>query len=224
MSSALTTSVFILPFAVYKTSAPTASVIDANPTATTLQFGCLGGAKQEECDNVGFSNTIVVGPWASKTVPEGAPSTGTFHWMLTRSGLGSSSIECPVSSGTPLACTVLAVAEADESFPAESITQIATGSKDIADNLELSFSTLPVVITAGQDLLKSAAQATATATRDSTSAEATVEATGTSSDETSATASSTDAAPTETNGVGSSAARVFGAMFVAGMASLIVQS
>ncbi|KAM0194351.1 hypothetical protein ACHAPA_005256 [Fusarium lateritium] len=222
MSSALTTSVFILPFAIYKANPPTASVIDANPTATTLQFRCPANAKQEECDNAGFNNTIVVGPWASKTVPEGAPSTGTFHWMVTRSGLGSSSIECPVSSGTPLACTFLAVAEADESFPAESITQIATGTKDISDNLELSFSTLPIVITAGQDLLKSVAQATATT--DSQSPEATDEATDTSSDGTSATASSTDAAPTETNGVGSSAARVFGAIFVAGIASLIVQS
>ncbi|KAH7242563.1 hypothetical protein BKA59DRAFT_481026 [Fusarium tricinctum] len=222
MSSALTTSVFILPFGIYKITAPTASVIDANPTATTLQLLCPGGPHQELCDKHGFNNTIVVGPWASKTVPEGAPSTGTFHWMLTQTGLGSSSIECPVSSGTPLACTFQVVAEADETFPAESITQIATGAKDIAENLELSFSTLPIVITAGQDRLKSAAQATAT--RDSTSSEATEEATGTSSDETSATASSTEAGATETNGVGSSAARVFGAMFVAGMASLIVQS
>ncbi|CAJ0551317.1 Ff.00g112470.m01.CDS01 [Fusarium sp. VM40] len=221
MSSALTTSVFILPFAIYKSSVPTVSVIDANPTATTLQFLCPAGPYQEVCDKGGFNNTIVVGPWASKTVPEGAPSTGTFHWMLTRSGMGSSSIECPVSSGTPLACTFQAVAEADESFPAESITQIATGAKDISESLELSFSTLPVVITAGQDRLKSAAQATAT--RDSTSSEATKEATGTSSDETSATATSTEASPTETNGVGSSASRVFGAMFMAGMASLIVQ-
>ncbi|SPJ73926.1 uncharacterized protein FTOL_03656 [Fusarium torulosum] len=186
------------------------------------KFGCPAGAKQEDCDNAGFNNTIVVGPWAIKTVPEGAPSTGTFHWMVAQSGLGSSSIECPVSSGTPLACTVLAVAEADESFPAESITQIATGAKDIAENLDLSFSTLPVVIAAGQDLLKSVAQATAT--KDSKSSEATNEATNTSSDETSATASSTNAAPTETNGVNSSAARVFGAMFMAVMASLIVQS
>ncbi|KAF5664466.1 hypothetical protein FHETE_7057 [Fusarium heterosporum] len=221
MSLALTTSVFNIPFAIYKVNTPTATVIDANPTATTLDLLCPAQINSEGCPNSGYNNTIVIGPWASRTVPEGAPSTGTFHWMVTWDGWGPSSVECSVSSGIPLACTALAIASANGTFSAESLKQVATGMEDITKELDLTFSTLPIVITAGQDLLKLATQATAT--KDSTNSGKTG-ATSTSNQGVSETGSSTDAAvPTEINGVVSSATRVFGVMFIAGLASLIIQ-
>ncbi|KAM0354397.1 hypothetical protein ACHAPU_001441 [Fusarium lateritium] len=223
MASALTTSIFNIPFAIYKVNIPTATVIDANPTATTLQLLCPANSNPDDCPKSNYNNTVVVGPWASKIVPEDSPSTGTFHWMVSADGLGFSSVECQVSSGTPLACTALAIASANGTFPGESLTQVATGLEDITKEIDLDFSTLPIVITAGQDLLKSAAQATAT--KDSTISGATGEAADTSSHGVSETGSSTDSAvPTETNEVASSAVRVFGAIFIAGLASLIVQA
>jgi hypothetical protein len=212
MSSALTTPVFMPPFNLYRQNTPTATVITANPTATTLQIVCLG----KEC-GTSINNTIVVGPWADKTVTKGAASTGTFHWMVSLADFGVSSIECLVSSGTPQACTTTVLAEG------EGLTKTATGLAEITEAFELSFSSVPVVITEGQDLLNSA-QATATITEESTSAQTTGSESA-ASDEPTATGSSTDAvSPRESNGAGSSAVRVIGAMIMAGLASAIVHS
>ncbi|KAF9771265.1 hypothetical protein IL306_011105 [Fusarium sp. DS 682] len=219
MPSALTTPVFIVPFALYKERTPSATVIAADPTATTLQLFCPDEVSAQ-CKSSGYNNTIVVGPWGSKTVPAGAASIGTFHWMLGLNDLGGvSSVECLVSSGTPRTCTTMLLPS--ETWE-DGITETATGFESITEEFGLSFSTLPIVITKGQDLLESASQATAT--ENSGTLEATRSETGSTSAETSAIASSTDAAaPEETNGAGSSAARVFGAMLMAGLAPWIVQ-
>ncbi|KAJ4258826.1 hypothetical protein NW762_007913 [Fusarium torreyae] len=216
MSVDLVTSVLILPFEVYEVKTPTATVIGADATATTYQLACPAG---KYCESAGWNNTLVVGPWASKTVPAGAASTGTFHWMLNAAledDAVTSSVECLMKSGVPQECTTMA------GYGDEVLTDSATGAKSIEEQLELSFSTLPIVITAGQDLLKSAAEATAT--KDSTTAEATGSETGASDREATATESTGSAAtPQETSGTGSSAVRVFGAMVMAGLASLVVQ-
>ncbi|RGP71334.1 hypothetical protein FSPOR_3455 [Fusarium sporotrichioides] len=212
MSSALTTPVFMPPFNLYRQNTPTATVISANPTATTLQIICLG----QECDGTTLNNTVVVGPWADKTVTKGAASTGTFHWMVSVADFGVSSIECLVSSGTAKACTTAVVADG------EGLTKTATGLEEITEAFELSFSSVPVVITEGQDLIRSS-QATATATEDSSSAR-TTGSENAASDEPAATGSLTDAAsPRETNGAGSNAVRLVGAMIAAGLASAIMQ-
>ncbi|KAF4342830.1 hypothetical protein FBEOM_3239 [Fusarium beomiforme] len=220
MSSALTTPVFIIPFALYKTRTPSATVITANPTATTLQLFCPDEVSVH-CKSSGYNNTIVVGPWGSKTVPAGAASTGTFHWMLSLNDLGGvSSVECLVSSGTPQACTQkLLPSETGE----KGITETATGFESITKEFELAFGTLPIVITKGQDLLESASQSTKT--ENSNTPEATGRETVSNGPETTATASSSDAtAPAETNSAGSSAARILGAVFMAGLASWILQT
>lgn len=214
MSSALITPIFMPPFKIYNQNTPTVTVISANPTATTLQIVCLG----QECASTTVNNTVVIGPWADKTVAKGAASTGTFHWMVSVSDFGVSSIECLVSSGTAKVCTTAAIEDG------ESLINTATGLEEITEAFELSFSSVPVVITKGQDLLRSSrATATATATKEPTS----VETTGnesTAKDGTTATGSSTDAAsPRETNGASSSAIRVIGAMLIAAISSAIVQ-
>ncbi|KAF4969087.1 hypothetical protein FSARC_3610 [Fusarium sarcochroum] len=217
MSVDLVTSVLIPPFEVYQVKTPTATVIGADPTATTFQLVCPG----DKCKPSDWNNTLVVGPWASKTVPAGAASTGTFHWMLAAdfkdSGPVTSSIECLVSSGILQECTTTMGYGGEESM-----TDSATGIKSIKQYLELSFSSLPIVITAGQDLLKSAAEATAT--KDSASAEATSSEIDASGSEATATESTSSAAtPQETSGAGSSVVRVLGALAMAGLATLIVQ-
>ncbi|RGP73577.1 hypothetical protein FLONG3_6314 [Fusarium longipes] len=210
MSSALTTQIFMPPFNLYLQNTPIATVISANPTATTLQIACL----DKGCSGPNVNNTVVVGPWADETVTKGAASTGTFHWMVSMADFGLSSIECLVSSGTPQACTTTV------SMDDEALTKTATGLGDITRALELSFSSVPVVITKGQDLLS--VHATATATKESTSAQ-TTDSESAMGDEPTATESSTDAAqPRESNGAGSSAVRVISTMIMAGLASAIV--
>ncbi|QPC67826.1 hypothetical protein HYE67_010057 [Fusarium culmorum] len=190
----------------------TENVISANPTATTLQIVCLG----QECASTTVNNTVVIGPWADKTVAKGAASTGTFHWMVSVSSFGVSSIECLVSSGTAKACTTAAFADG------EGLTDTATGLEEITEAFELSFSSVPVVITKGQDLLRSS-QATATVTKEPTSVE-TTGSESTAKDGPTATGSSADAAsPQETNGASSSAIRIIGAMMIAAISSAIVQ-
>jgi hypothetical protein len=219
MSSALTTSVFILPFAVYKERTPSAAVIAADSTATTLQLFCPDEVSAE-CKSSGYNNTIVVGPWGGKTVPAGAASTGTFHWMLGLNDLGGvSSVECLVSSGTPQTCTTMLL---PKETGEDGITETATGFGSITKEFGLKFDTLPIVITKGQDLLEAASQVTTT--EDSSATQATGSETEASSTEAMATSTSTDvAAPKETNGAGSSAVRMLGAIFMAGLASFIVQ-
>ncbi|KAF5711525.1 hypothetical protein FMUND_8920 [Fusarium mundagurra] len=187
MSSALTTSVFILPLALYKEQTPSAVVIAANPTATTIQLYCPDEVSAA-CKSSGYNNSIVIGPWASKTVPVGAASTGVFHWMLALNDLGgASSVECLVSSGTPQICTTMAL-------------------PNITKEFELMFGTLPIVITKGQELLETASQATTT--EDPSAAQVTGSETKATSAEVTATSASTDAAAPKTNGVGSSAVRI----------------
>ncbi|KAL6921074.1 hypothetical protein ACHAPO_006216 [Fusarium lateritium] len=211
MTSALTTPVFMPPFNLYRQNTPTATVISANPTATTLQIVCLG----QECDATTINNTVVVGPWADKTVTKGAASTGTFHWMVSVADFGVSSIECLVSSGTAKTCTTAVLADG------EGLTKTATGLAEITRAFELSFSSVPVVITEGQDLIKST-QATATELSRSTR---TVGSESPASDEPTATGSSTDASsPRETNGANLSAVSVICVIIMAGLVSAIMQA
>ncbi|OBS28291.1 hypothetical protein FPOA_02232 [Fusarium poae] len=201
------------PFNLYRQNTPTATVISANPTATTLQIVCLG----RECDSTTINNTVVVGPWADKTVAKGAASTGTFHWMVSVADFGVSSIECLVSSGTAQACTTAVLADG------EGLKKTATGLAEITEAFELSFSSVPVVITEGQDLIKST-QATATATEETSSSRTTGNESAVRDGPT-ATGSSTDtSSPREINGATSSAIRNIGVMFIAGLASAIVQA
>ncbi|KAL4726635.1 hypothetical protein ACLX1H_005523 [Fusarium chlamydosporum] len=196
MPSSLTTSVFMPRYNIYEHFTPTATVISANPTATALRFVCLG-TDPEKCENAGINNTIVVGPWADKTVTKGAASTGVFHFMMAKVESHVTSIECIMSSGIPQVCTATSMGDG------ESVTSTATG----LDKIDMSFFSVPIVIVEGQDFL----QTTATSTHDPNSVGTTASQDG-SSDEASE------------SGSASSAVRFFGAVFMAGWASLVVQS
>ncbi|KAF5023109.1 hypothetical protein F66182_4866 [Fusarium sp. NRRL 66182] len=220
MSSAITTSVLILPFEPYQLKTPTVTVLGANPTATTYEIGC--GGNETVCSSLGWTNTLIVGPWAGKTVPAGSPATGTFHWMLDATldagGPLYTSVECIVSKGTPQVCTAFISGGED------GVTATATGFKSITEQLEISFSSLPIIITAGQQLLD---PATETMTTEDATSESTVESTaiessvsGSSTSEATATATATDAS---NSGLGSLPICVLSAITMAVFALLVIQ-
>ncbi|KAF5609961.1 uncharacterized protein FSUBG_3742 [Fusarium subglutinans] len=195
-SPPVTPSLFIYDAKEYMIHTPTGSVISVNPTATTIELGC---PVQSDCP-FEYSNTFVVGPWARTAVPEGSASTGTFHFYLANSYWGTAlSVECLVSSGMPQTCTHLVTGMQtrtgkDGDIYANTVTETATNMIHLA-TLETHFTYMPIVITAGQELL---GEATATST-----------ATDTSS-------------PEETNGAGSSSGCVAGVAAMAAIASLII--
>ncbi|KAF5692285.1 hypothetical protein FCIRC_23 [Fusarium circinatum] len=177
----VTPALFIYDAKEYMIHSPTGSVISVNPTATTIELGC---PVQSDCP-FEYSNTFVVGPWASTVVPEGSPSTGIFHFYLANSYWGTAlSVEC-------LGCKP--ELGRMEIFT-QTVTETATNMIHLA-TLETRFTYMPIVITAGQELL---GEATATST-----------ATDTSS-------------PEEANGAGSSAGCVAGVAAMAAIASLII--
>ncbi|KAI7760517.1 hypothetical protein LZL87_009401 [Fusarium oxysporum] len=190
----VTPTLFIYDADEYMIHTPTGSVISANPTATTIELGC---PVQSDCPYE-YSNTFVVGPWASTVVPEGLASTGTFHWYLANSYWGTAlSVECRMSSGMPQTCTRLVTEMRTRTWDTEDIhggpvTDTATNMIPGA-TLERLFTYMSIVITAGQELLG--------------------EATATSTDTSS---------PEETNAAGSSAACVMGVVAMAVIASLII--
>lgn len=140
--------------------------------------------------------------------------------MLALNDLGgASSVECLVSSGTPQICTTMAL---PKETGEDGITDVATGFGSITKEFELKFGTLPIVITKGQELLEAASHAKTT--EDSSASQATGSDIEATSAEVTATSTSTDAAaPKESNEAGSSAVRMLGALFMAGLASFIVQ-
>ncbi|KAF4434742.1 hypothetical protein FACUT_7801 [Fusarium acutatum] len=190
----VTPTLFIYDAEEYMIHTPTGSVISVNPTATTIELGC---PVQSDCP-FEYSNTFVVGPWASTVVPEGSASTGTFHFYLANSYWGTAlSVECLMSSGMPQTCTRLVtemqtMTWKDEDMYGGPVTETATNMYPGA-TLARRFTYMSIVITAGQELLGKA------------------------------TATSTDtASPEKTNGAGSSAACVAGVMAMAVIASLIM--
>ncbi|KAK2691241.1 hypothetical protein QWA68_009940 [Fusarium oxysporum] len=190
----VTPTLFIYNADEYMIHTPTGSVISANPTATTIELGC---PVQSDCPYE-YSNTFVVGPWASTVVPEGLASTGTFHWYLANSYWGTAlSVECLMSSGMPQTCTRLVTGMQTRTWDSEDIhagtvTDTATNMIPGA-TLGTRFTHMSIVITAGQELLG--------------------EATSTTTDR---------ASPEKTNGAGSSAACVMGVMAIAVFASLLI--
>jgi len=161
----VTPTLFIYDAEEYMIHTPTGSVISVNPTVTTIELGC---PVQSDCP-FEYSNTFVVGPWASTVVPEGSASTGTFHFYLANSYWGTAlSVECLMSSGMPQTCTRLVTEMQtrtwmDEDIYGGPVTETATNMNPKA-TLETRFTYMSIVITAGQELLT---EATATSTNTS---------------------------------------------------------
>ncbi|KAF4342829.1 hypothetical protein FBEOM_3238 [Fusarium beomiforme] len=149
MSSTLTTTVNIISALIYSILTPTGSVIDANPTATTIELKCPNHPKID-CHQP-WTNTFVIGPWASTVVPKGSPSTGTMHWLweIEKQAV---SMECQMSSGIRQTCTGIQVPLGFTTWVPpvtwNAHTWTVTRSEEMFDLTQVS-----IVITTGQELL-----------------------------------------------------------------------
>ncbi|KAF4953120.1 hypothetical protein FGADI_6270 [Fusarium gaditjirri] len=158
MSSALTTTVHVISAAIYTVTRPTGSVIDMNPTATIIWLECPSHPKVN-C-NQNYTNTFVIGSWASTVIPEGLPSAGMFQWLweLEREAI---SYKCLMSSGLRETCTGLQIPlgkttrEPDHNWTRHSWT--VTNTEEMLDTIQL-----PIVITSGQEQLGRDVRATPT--------------------------------------------------------------
>ncbi|KAJ3545039.1 hypothetical protein NM208_g2711 [Fusarium decemcellulare] len=192
MSSAITTSVFMLA---YDFESLQAAVLDADSSATTYKLEHPSHAGMEY--NNPYNATFVVGPWASKTFPSSPWSTGRFHWVHPEIEEEKepwfASIDCPMSKATILQCSKI---------------------RGFGDQRQ----TLAVPATIAHD---TSAQSTSGASETGSASE--VVETGASSREATATETSSSAAiPQETSGVDSGAVRIFSAIVMAGIASVMV--
>ncbi|RFN52883.1 hypothetical protein FIE12Z_2896 [Fusarium flagelliforme] len=203
----MTTSHFStsLGLPMYGTQSLVAEVIGADATATTYVLNCPPGTDGSDCGT--YNNTVTIGPWASKTLPPGAASTGDLDIFITMPSEDEEydwrfSLHCDMSRSVAKKCTTINIGGNDDDHP----TATLTASEDLA---ELTLVYAPVAITAGLDILNAKRTGVAEASATST-------ATGTSYEEAST--------PTATSGASSSFARVFGAVSIAGVAAALVMS
>ncbi|GAM87079.1 hypothetical protein ANO11243_051000 [Dothideomycetidae sp. 11243] len=195
------------------------SVINANPTATTLYLQCTTDTPAEECDIV--DATVTVGQWAQITPPPSA-STGIFDLTINLLGDNSTttttadssgtwdndsgdddgddeddgpasySVHCQMTSTTiPIVCGITTLGGTDNGTP---MTTVTDNSSPL-----YSASPVPIIITAGADklalLVPSSSAATTTSFSSSTSrASSSASKTGT------ATSSSSAGSATSTGG------------------------
>ncbi|KAM0200524.1 hypothetical protein ACHAPQ_009390 [Fusarium lateritium] len=150
-----------------------AEVIGANPTATTFVLNCDFDKNEEDCYVT--QQTVVVGPWADKSLTPGAATTGTYRESFVVEEEGYSfSAQCDMSRTYAKTCTTINVGGVDNgrnddgsptaTFPRSTGTAFdgfyyAAGYG--------AFYWVPVTVTAGQEHLlaaKTAASSEATST------------------------------------------------------------
>ncbi|CAJ0546662.1 Ff.00g012890.m01.CDS01 [Fusarium sp. VM40] len=219
MPSSLTTSIYIMGDPGYPLIA---DVVGADVTATTYVLNCQPPTATGENDDddeddydCGLYNmTVTVGPHASKTLPAGAASTGSFDMFMSMPDDEHDfkiSLHCDMSRTVLKQCTTINIGGNDDGHP----TATFSGTKDNAMMFPMAY--VPITVTAGAELLEAthtgAAKATTTATDGQTAADATKTG-GASSAE----------SGTETSGASSSVARFLGALSVAGIAAALVMS
>ncbi|KAF9695664.1 hypothetical protein EKO04_006686 [Ascochyta lentis] len=168
-------STLSIPFYGFDTQSIVASVVAANPSATTMQLACLSGTDSNDC-GLFPDMTLVYGP-------------STYHLDM---GVGdenafTGTADCSRGANTAL-CTEFATGT-EANFPGSSTTTYE--AEDIL--------TLPVTVTGGAEKLGSA-QASATG---SASASASASASGSGSATSGSAASSTTASITKIAGTNS---------------------
>ncbi|KAM5346110.1 hypothetical protein ACJ41O_009115 [Fusarium nematophilum] len=219
MPSAITTSL-LMPK--WDPQPLVAEVLAADATATTYLLNC----NENGADQCGvFDNTLIVGPWAGKTLPPGAASTGTFHYSISMpyDEPWLYSIECEMSRTVPLACTTTNSGGNDE----DRQTATFTGTEAIEDELYVTLSFTPVTITAGQELLDGKYSTSEATTSTSSTTQATPVATGGKGSSTEPTGTETSggvATPESTSAATWYAAGGFTAMALAGLAAMAIVS
>ncbi|KAM0421271.1 hypothetical protein ACHAPT_010993 [Fusarium lateritium] len=217
MSSAITTSLPLLYEGDF-----VAEVIGAEATATTYVLNC-GEADIEAGECGTFNNTVIVGPWGSKTLPPGAASTGYLDYYVTMADPVEPwefSIHCKMSRTVAQECTTTNLGGNDDGHPTATFSSL-----DQSDDLGFaSLTYASVTVTAGQDLLKATHSAATTADDASSTANSGSDASSVKEASAEATGTETQSTPTPkaTSGASLSVVRVFAAMAVAGVATMLV--
>lgn len=135
LATAQTTTLSV-PFYGFDTQAIDASIVAANPSATTMQLACPGGTDQNDCGLFPYM-TLVYGP-------------STYHLDMAVGDASAFTGTMDCSRGATVICTEFATGS-EANFPGSSTTTYE--GED--------FATLPVAVTAGAEKLASA-QASAT--------------------------------------------------------------
>ncbi|KAF2150356.1 hypothetical protein K461DRAFT_280378 [Myriangium duriaei CBS 260.36] len=130
-----------------------ASVINADPTATTIVFKCPD--ELDMCNGNDLTITATLGPWAQATPPPGA-STGIYEANINMGDDPPANIRtiCDIASTTKLgACTMAATGITPRGSFYATHTYTPTQTFDAATEGFVA-SLVPVTITAGLEKLK----------------------------------------------------------------------
>ncbi|KAM0185775.1 hypothetical protein ACHAPI_012014 [Fusarium lateritium] len=150
-----------------------AEVIGANPIATTFVLDCDFGKNEEDCHVT--QQTVVVGPWADKSLAPGAATTGIYRESFVVEEEGYSfSAQCDMSRTYAKTCTTINVGGVDngrndDGSPTATFPR-STGTAFDAFYYAAGYGAfywVPVTVTAGQEYLlaaKTAASSEATST------------------------------------------------------------
>ncbi|KAG8672908.1 hypothetical protein FPOAC2_06326 [Fusarium poae] len=192
-----------LPLPYYGTQSLVAEVLGADATATTYLLNCPPGTDGNDCGT--YNNSLTVGPWASKTIPAGAASTGNLDIFITMPSEDKEddwrmSVHCKMSHTVAKDCTTINLGGNDDGSPTATIS-----GTDELEQYDLTYA--PVVITAGLDLLS--AKHTGVPAASATTTESSEKETST---------------PTSTSGASTYVTRVLGAVSVAGIAASFLLS
>ncbi|KAI6765970.1 hypothetical protein HG530_007040 [Fusarium avenaceum] len=170
-----------------------AEVIGANPTATTFVLDC-DFKKTEDCYVT--QRTIIIGPWADKSLAPGAANTGIYRESFVVEDEGYSfSAQCDMSRTYAKTCTTINVGATevgrnDDGSPTATFPRFTDTAFDMFYYTDSygSFGWVPVTVTAGQEHLHAAraassaeAMATSDASRTARAAKATLADTETAS-------------------------------------------
>lgn len=236
MSSVTTTSLLLPSY----TGNFLANVIGAQATETTFVLDCDFEKDNDDCGLT--KNTVIVGPWADKTLASDAVPTGLYSEYVTMEDF-TFSIRCDMSRTYAETCTTINLGGNDNGSPTATFPRTASDTDLFEDFGYDSFTWVPVTITAGYDLLSnreiSSAKATSTKTISAIEDNGATQS-GISITETARTVTSTSAgthveitqtvvsvsaiAPIENSGSGASAARALIALAVAGVVSITAVS
>jgi hypothetical protein len=139
-----------------------AEVIGANPTATTFVLDCDFEKNKEDCYVT--QRTVVVGPWADKSLAPGAATTGIYRESFVVEEEGYSfSAQCDMSRTYAKTCITITVSATDagrndDGSPTVTFPRSTGTAFDMFYHAAGygAFYWVPVTVTAGQEHLHSA--------------------------------------------------------------------
>ncbi|KAG5657643.1 hypothetical protein KAF25_007676 [Fusarium avenaceum] len=159
-----------------------AEVIGANPTATTFVLDCDFEKTEEDCYVT--QRTVIVGPWADKSLAPGAANTWIYKESFAVEEEGYSySVQCDMSRTYDKTCTTINVG-ATEAGRNDDGSRMATFPRSTDTSFDIfhyaagygAFNWVPVTVTGGHEHLLAARTASSAETMATSDASRTVQA------------------------------------------------